>query len=585
MTASSHEAPRPSTPGVPASTDRWGPDGAIHLGASSVELWKNGKRRIEIDFESLRQIGTSKQRGGTLILSTPHAAFFIDAQQLGGAHQLAAFREALQRRLLDHPKADHIQQTLARSIELDRIISNRVPQWSYFFIVVCAVIFVGQVLTNATLPGSSDGLTGGDGHIRLTRLIAWGANAPALVADGEYFRLVTANFMHGGPVHFAFNIVGLWVVGRLVERIWGPWRFVILFLLTAVAGAAASTWITMPPLSLGVSTSLVGLVAAYFVIWLRFGSVLPPDYVVSSSSWLLLVVVNGAIWAFTPGIDHWGHAGGGLAGAFLVMLLHPLGSAPDFRQVGTMGTKVTAWLLLIAVWAAGVWTVVAAIKTPADRSLARVLTTESDRSAAVANNFAWVIVTSPSASAELLEAAKIASERAVENSPDDSIRAHALDTLATAYYRLGRHEAAVDTSLRSVRLDPADVSLSQLSRFLQSYLQKKPARLVGLSRSFDLQVSFEDPQLVLTHKIGMPAVTVVALVLQSDRLEGSLWIRLATAKEGEQRWELPPDALEALRHPQAKVILGLTTTERVTDKKSGGSLKYLTIDSQIRSLP
>src|SRR5690606_4193606 len=97
-------------------------------------------------------------------------------------------------------------------------------------------------------------------------LVAFGANAPALVTAGEWYRLLSANFLHVGWLHLYMNGIGLFVLGMLLERLVGPWRFVFVFLTSAAAGAAASLLVSDAALSVGASTAVFGLLGAYALI-------------------------------------------------------------------------------------------------------------------------------------------------------------------------------------------------------------------------------------------------------------------------------------------------------------------------------
>ena len=563
-----------------AGSRRWG---GVQLHDSSIELpvRRNSAKRVQVQFEDLKRIGITRD-AESLVLSTSNESYTLDANQMGGPAELGAFRTALLERISAHPDGIRIQRTLQRLMDLERHFVARKPNWTNAFIVICSIAFLGQLLWRATLPASG---VSGDEQIRISRLLAMGANAPALIDRGEYFRLAIANFLHGGPVHFGLNIAGLWVVGPLVERVWGPARFLVLFLASALGGAAASTWITVPPLSLGVSTALVGLVGAYFVLWIRYRDILPPSFLVSTQSWVLLVVVNGTLWAIVPGIDHWGHAGGGLTGALLVLLVHPGRAPPDFIRPAGPPMRLVGWGLAVVFVAAGAWALVSATNRPVDEGLALVLEREADRSFVAANEYAWAVVTSPGSSRRLLEAARGAAESAIARSPDDTFRAAVLDTTATAYYRLGDFAKAIDLSLSSVRIDPQSQTISQLTRFLRAYLRSGSPWTDGTAYPSGIAITKNESQLTLTYPGASSDVTIGAIVRRGDYLEGSVWLRLEAGTQTPKTWPLSGSLQEALRHPETEIQVALLATERVTLKKSDGSLKYFPLESEIRSLP
>src|SRR5262245_7132619 len=76
----------------------------------------------------------------------------------------------------------------------------------------------------------------------------------ALVGQGDYWRLFTAMFLHGGVLHIAFNMLALWWLGSLVEQALGPVRFLLLYLAGGLAGSAGALVIPITHVSGGWST-------------------------------------------------------------------------------------------------------------------------------------------------------------------------------------------------------------------------------------------------------------------------------------------------------------------------------------------
>jgi len=114
----------------------------------------------------------------------------------------------------------------------------------------------------------------------LVRSIELGANYAPLVFDGQWDRLITANWMHaqGAPLaflHILMNGIGLLLLGRAMELLLGPGRFFVIYVLSSVGGALASSVANQGAPSLGASTGVVGLFAAIGYILFRFRSELP----------------------------------------------------------------------------------------------------------------------------------------------------------------------------------------------------------------------------------------------------------------------------------------------------------------------
>ena len=96
-------------------------------------------------------------------------------------------------------------------------------------------------------------------------LVRFGANFAPYVSNGEYWRLLTAMFLHIGLEHLALNMLTLYFIGASLEPILGSVRFAVLYLVSGICGDAASYSLTNG-LSAGSSTALFGLFGAYLML-------------------------------------------------------------------------------------------------------------------------------------------------------------------------------------------------------------------------------------------------------------------------------------------------------------------------------
>jgi membrane associated rhomboid family serine protease len=158
------------------------------------------------------------------------------------------------------------------------------------------------------------------------------------VADGQYYRLLTAAFMHGGLLHIAFNMYALFLFGPPLEAALGRARFTTLYLVSALGGSAASYAFSLPNQpSLGASGAVFGLLGAFFVVNRRMGR--------DNSGLFVLVAINLAI-AFVPhtNIDWRAHVGGLLTGAMVAAVL---AYAPRQRRTAIQAAGTVAVLLAV----------------------------------------------------------------------------------------------------------------------------------------------------------------------------------------------------------------------------------------------
>ncbi|KAB1905586.1 rhomboid family intramembrane serine protease [Micromonospora sp. AMSO31t] len=179
-----------------------------------------------------------------------------------------------------------------------------------------------------------DAAAGGSGFGGLmgggTPLTGWGAVLALWpppfptegVATGEWYRLVTAMFLHYGVVHLLLNMWALWVLGRTLEAVLGPLRFLALYLIAGLGGNVAVYLFSNPySASVGASTAIFGLFAAIFVILRRLGR---------DTSAIVPILVINLIFTFTvPGISVAGHLGGLVVGALMALVL---AYAPRMRR-------------------------------------------------------------------------------------------------------------------------------------------------------------------------------------------------------------------------------------------------------------
>lgn len=141
------------------------------------------------------------------------------------------------------------------------------------------------------------------------------ALVPDAVADGEWWRLITAGFLHIGPLHIAFNMFALWVLGRDLEIVLGRGRFLALYMVSLLGGSTAVVLFADPQQYVaGASGAVFGLMSGLLLVLLRLRR--PYGQVVA------IIVLNLVLSQVVPGISMAGHVGGlvvgGLAATALV---------------------------------------------------------------------------------------------------------------------------------------------------------------------------------------------------------------------------------------------------------------------------
>ena len=181
----------------------------------------------------------------------------------------------------------------------------------------------------------------------------FGALDAGAVTDGEWWRLVSYQLLHGDGLHLLLNGAALLGLGRLCEAIYGPARFLWIFLLCGIGGGMLS--LTADKSSVGASGAIFGLMGAAMAFGWRRGAVLPDDLrALLRRSLLPWVALNLLIGLVIPFVDNRAHVGGLVTGILLGVgvgdRVVPGAEAPRWRRAA-MGAA-SAGLLAWALWGA-----------------------------------------------------------------------------------------------------------------------------------------------------------------------------------------------------------------------------------------
>jgi membrane associated rhomboid family serine protease len=188
------------------------------------------------------------------------------------------------------------------------------PMLTYILIGICVVTFIGGTAGGASATGSGIG-----GSTLLTE----GALSRAAIADGEYWRLITAGFLHAGFFHLLFNMFSLYILGSLLEPAIGRVRFALIYFVSLLAGSFGALLVESNPtaLTVGASGAIFGLMSAAVIV-MRNRGISPME------SGLGLWIGLNLLLTFTiPNISIGGHIGGLIGGALAALVLFDLQDA------------------------------------------------------------------------------------------------------------------------------------------------------------------------------------------------------------------------------------------------------------------
>jgi membrane associated rhomboid family serine protease len=162
--------------------------------------------------------------------------------------------------------------------------------------------------------------------ISLDALVQMGGQVGILVAAGQYWRIFTAMFLHFDVAHIGLNMLSLYFIGSLVEIFYGKWRYLVIYLLSGIAGGIV-TYFLIPQniLSAGASGAIAGIFGALGAFFLVNRRALGPTANAMLSQLGFWLLINVAFDFSVPNIGWQDHLGGLIAGLILgVVLLPPL---------------------------------------------------------------------------------------------------------------------------------------------------------------------------------------------------------------------------------------------------------------------
>jgi rhomboid protease GluP len=203
-------------------------------------------------------------------------------------------------------------------------------------------VFVGMLLAGVQMLGNPSAQD----------LVRFGANFGPYTVSGQWWRLLSCIFIHGGLLHIAFNMWCLWDLGRLAESIYGHWMFAAVYLISGLAGSLGSIFWNPLTLSVGASGAIFGIAGALIASF-YLGEFSLPKAAMSGMlrSVMLFVGYNLFFGAIAARTDNAAHVGGLLMGLLMGALIAKL--APQPEAVGLRLAIALVGLLLVlggAMW-------------------------------------------------------------------------------------------------------------------------------------------------------------------------------------------------------------------------------------------
>lgn len=212
--------------------------------------------------------------------------------------------------------------------KVKRIGSVTDPVLTYVLIGVNVAVALGGFLSGASATGG--GSVGG------SSLLADGSVYGAAVRNGEYWRILTAGFLHYGFLHILFNMIGLYILGGMLEPAIGRLRFGVIYFVSLLAGSFGALLFDPDKATVGASGAVFGLMSAAVIV-MRNRGIDPME-----SGLGIWIGLNLLITFTIPGISIGGHIGGLLGGAAAAALMFEL---PDRVRMPPLAPTLLAGAL------------------------------------------------------------------------------------------------------------------------------------------------------------------------------------------------------------------------------------------------
>ncbi len=173
-------------------------------------------------------------------------------------------------------------------------------------------MYLFSLLVSASASGPMYLFSPGEAAYRLLGATGW-----AMVQDNGWWTLISANYLHGGVIHIFFNMFAFFQIAPLITRLYGPYRFFIIFSVSG-AGGFLATYYAGTPITVGASAALCGLIGAAIYYGKDRGGLFGQTIYKQIGGWAIGILIFGFV---VPRVDNWAHIGGMVTGALAALAL------------------------------------------------------------------------------------------------------------------------------------------------------------------------------------------------------------------------------------------------------------------------
>lgn len=497
----------------------------LQLGADRMRLpiTTRAQEFVTLRYREITELFWRPGRAGFVWIGTEHGTFVYPLKAFQSPEEAVALLQLIHSRLEPLPDWDRRREGFEQQqATADRIYGGGIIGTK----VVLAIMLVAFAVQSILLPFDDP-----------MAVVGLGANVPVLVKQGQLYRLVTSNLLHANVLHLVMNAMLVVWLGSLIERLLGRRTFILVALLSALLGPAASALSAKVSISVGISSVPFGMLGAFAFLTFKMKGNLPPGFTPPMRMWLTLGLLLAVMSLMVFGTDFPAHLGGFLAGVLVAAPLLEDEPQLPLRPGPTWLTRTLIGALSALMLAGAAWGAVAAVNDDGSdqtRAMADYLERQL-APASTLNLLAWLAAVDPKASPERLELARVAAHRSVSEVDSDKKQERLAyeDTLATVYYRQGKFDEAIDREAKVLAAHDGSTYATQMARFLRARLAASGVRQDDPSLGPPtFEVRYHDSRgfgLEFSPGQGFePARTVWLLVELKGELQGLLRLELTS---------------------------------------------------------
>lgn len=275
---------------------------------NNSQLEENLKRQLFCNFVYIKFVLLEKKQDANNDFSVSEPMTLIS--KIGISQNVVVIEPTSDTVLYYGNATMHIANELAVGLKGSSQAQNTQKQPIPILTYILIAINVAVYIVTAVLSGNFI-----DSNINV--LIYLGAKVNSLISAGQYYRLITCMFLHGGIIHVGVNMYSLYIMGPLIEKIYGKARFLIIY-FTAGILASYFSFLFSSSVSIGASGAIFGLLGAALIFALKMKDRIGKGFMINIVS---VIVINLMIGFSIANVDNFGHLGGLTGGTIISYFL------------------------------------------------------------------------------------------------------------------------------------------------------------------------------------------------------------------------------------------------------------------------